>query len=34
MATRLVLPELAKTYRDLTGQQVVFESVGGLDAAK
>ncbi|MDP3522322.1 MAG: substrate-binding domain-containing protein [Hydrogenophaga sp.] len=34
MATRQVLAELADAYRQHTGQQVVFESVGGVDAAK
>jgi molybdate transport system substrate-binding protein len=34
MATRQVLAELAAAYRARTGSEVVFESVGGVDAAK
>ncbi len=34
MATRQVLAELADAYHQHAGQQVVFESVGGVDAAK
>ena len=34
MATRQVLAELADAYRLRAGQQVVFESVGGVDATK
>jgi molybdate transport system substrate-binding protein len=34
MATRQVLAELAGAYRELGGVAVVFESVGGVDAAK
>lgn len=34
MATRLVLAELADAYRALSGTDVAFESVGGVDAAK
>jgi molybdate transport system substrate-binding protein len=34
MATRQVLAELADAYRQRSGQHVVFESVGGVDAAK
>jgi molybdate transport system substrate-binding protein len=34
MATRQVLAELADAYRQRAGQAVLFESVGGVDAAK
>ena len=34
MATRLLLTELADTYRVATGIAVQLESVGGVDAAK
>jgi molybdate transport system substrate-binding protein len=34
MATRLVLAELAEAYQQRSGQRVVIESVGGVDAAK
>jgi molybdate transport system substrate-binding protein len=34
MATRLVLNELAQSYRERTGVTVVIESVGGVDAAQ
>lgn len=34
MATRLVLAELAGTWRARSGVDVAFESVGGVDAAK
>lgn len=34
MATRLVLADLASAFEQRTGQRVVFESVGGVDAAK
>ncbi|MDE2605995.1 MAG: substrate-binding domain-containing protein [Burkholderiales bacterium] len=34
MATRQVLGELAEAYHQRTGQAVVVESVGGVDAAK
>lgn len=34
MATRQVLAELAGTYERLSGQPVVIESVGGVDAAR
>jgi hypothetical protein len=34
MATRQVLAELAVTYEHLSGQPVVIESVGGVDAAR
>jgi molybdate transport system substrate-binding protein len=34
MATRLVLAELAGAYRQRSGVDVAFESVGGVDAAK
>lgn len=34
MATRQVLAELAGTYEHLSGQRVVIESVGGVDAAR
>jgi molybdate transport system substrate-binding protein len=34
MATRQVLAELADAYRQRSGVEVVFESVGGVDAAK
>ncbi|MBI3524291.1 MAG: substrate-binding domain-containing protein [Betaproteobacteria bacterium] len=34
MATRQLLAELAGAYRRLSGVEVAFESVGGLDAAK
>lgn len=34
MATRLVLAELAQAYEQRSGQRVVIESVGGVDAAK
>lgn len=34
MATRQVLNELAEAYHQRTGQAVVVESVGGVDAAK
>jgi molybdate transport system substrate-binding protein len=34
MATRAVLAELCDNYRHETGQQVTFESVGGVDAAR
>lgn len=34
MATRLVLADLARAFEARSGHQVVFESVGGVDAAK
>lgn len=34
MATRLVLAELAEAYQQRSGQRVVIESVGGVDAAR
>lgn len=34
MATRQVLADLAAAYREYSGIDVVFESVGGVDAAK
>ena len=34
MATRLLLAELAEAFRQQQGTEVVFESVGGVDAAK
>lgn len=34
MATRLLLAELAAAYRAANGVEVVFESVGGVDAAR
>lgn len=34
MATRLVLGELARGFEQTSGHAVVFESVGGVDAAK
>jgi len=34
MATRLVLAELAATYKQRSGAEVAIESVGGVDAAK
>jgi molybdate transport system substrate-binding protein len=34
MATRLLLAELAAAYRAVSGVEVAFESVGGVDAAR
>lgn len=34
MATRQILADAAETYRAATGVQVIFESIGGVDAAR